>query len=221
MRHLCFLLVLAASLASCGSDPGTDEFVESLRETRPELSNADARCIVEDLQQTYSDNDLASLIDESTDSNADQQRFADRQLAAVRNCGLEDQFSADLANEFARVNDLTAEVAQCAVGSLQERFGFWELTDLLASDDLEDRFQRRQFEAIFSCGDRTSVVEQLRPQMIDQGVAEASATCVAEAVAAAMDVDDLAVLYTGDMSDRFYTLYFSALEACDALPDDS
>jgi hypothetical protein len=221
MSRTSIVLVFAAAVAaSCGSGPGTDQFVESFQEARTDISDADARCVVENLQRTYSDEDLASLIEESTDSTAEQQRFADRQLAAVRACDLQDQVSAELVSAFARANDVTPNVAECAVGSLQDRFGFWELTDLLGSDELELRFQRRQFEAIFSCGDRTAVVDQLGPQMVEQGVPEASASCVASAVAEAMEIADLAVLYSGEMTDRFYSLYFAGLEDCDVVPPD-
>jgi len=221
MRHLSILVVLASVVGACGSIPGTDDFTESLREARPELTQADAECIVGELQQTYSDDELASLIDGTGNSEGDQRRFGDTQLAAVRACDLEAQVSAELVKEFGRANDLFPEVAECAVASLQKRFGFWELTDLLSSDELEVRFQRRQFEAIFACGDRSNVVQQLGPQMVEQGVDPDDASCVAEVIADTMDVEDLGVLYSGEMTDRFYSLYFAALETCDALPADS
>lgn len=221
MSRISILLVLAVVVTgSCGSGPGTDQFVESLQEAQADLSDADATCIVAELQRTYSDEDLASLIEVPADSSDEQQHFADRQLAALRACDLPEQVSTELVGAFARANDVTPSVAECAVGSLQARFGFWELTDLLASDELELRFQRRQFEAIFSCGDRTAVADQLGPQVIDQGVSEADASCVASAVADSMEVADLGVLYSGTMTDRFYSLYFEALETCDALPND-
>jgi hypothetical protein len=220
MRHFQRLFLLAVVVAACGSDPGSEEFTQSLQQTRPELSDADADCVVAELQREYSDADLARLIGGSRVAASEQQQFADRQLAALRKCDLDDLVSAEVVSAFAAANGLSTEVAGCAVRSLQERFGFWELTDLLASDDLELRFQRRQFEAIFSCGDRTEVADQLRPQLIDQGVPDSDADCVADAVAEAMEVEDLGVLYSGEMTDRFFTLYFNAREACDALPTD-
>ncbi len=215
------LFLLAVVVAACGSSPGSKDFTASLRQARPELSEADAECVVTELQQNYSNADLALLIGEPSVPASEQQQFADRQLEALRQCDLEDQVSAEVVAAFAAANDLSTEVAGCAVRSLQDRFGFWELTDLLATDDPELRFQRRQFEAIFSCGDRTEVADQLRPQLIEQGVADEDADCVADAVAGAMEVEDLGVLYSGDMTDRFFALYFSALEDCDALPAGS
>jgi hypothetical protein len=177
--------------------------------------------VIAELQTSYSDADLASLINQSDNSAGDQQQFADRQLAALRACDLQDQVDDEIVEAFAAANDLTPEVARCGVRSLEDRFGFWELTDLLAADDLELRFQRRQFEAIFACGDRTKVADQLRPQLIEQGVEDGDADCVADAVVEAMAVEDLGVLYSGVMTDRFFTLYFTALEGCDALPTGS
>ncbi len=215
---LCFVMVAA----SCSADPGPDDFVESLVETRPDLAEGDARCVVTELQTSYADDELADLINSENElSDAELSLFSQRQFDAVRTCGLEDQISPALAESFAAANGLDSEVATCAVRALQERIGLWELTEQVAAGEDGIRFQRRQFEAIFECGDRTAVAEQLRPQLVDQGVREGDADCVATEVAETMSTSDLTVLYTGEMNDDFFRLYFMALEACDALPDDS
>ena len=71
---------------------------------------------------------------------------------------------------------------------------------------------------MFVCGDRSRVIDQLGPQLVEQGVSSGDAQCVAEEIASTMEVDDFGVLYSGRMTDRFYGLYFDALDVCEALP---
>ncbi len=229
-----FVLIAAFATAAgllaigCSGEPGFDDFVGALREARTDLDQADAECVVGELRMDFSDAELAALISTVEDSGeagpdvakagADRQRFATAQFQAVRTCGLQNQVSPDLVDSFAFANDVSAETATCAVGRLQEQFGFWELTDRLIEDDETVRFQRRQFEAIFECGDRTAIAEQLRPQLVTQGVAADDAECVSNAIADNMSAADLSVLYSGSTTDAFYSVYFESLETCGALP---
>lgn len=221
-RRLLLVLVIAALLVGCSNDPDGEDFQGALQDARPDLSDTDAECVVVELQKDFTDEELAVLItDEGTGETvggADQTTFSASQFAAVRTCGLQDQVSPALVDSFAAANGVSGETASCAVGLLQEQFGFWELTDRLIEADDSLRFQRRQFEAIFKCGDRSTIAQQLEPQLISQGVSSNDASCVASRIADEMSAEDLGVLYSGTTTDAFYSLYFAALEHCDALP---
>ncbi len=221
-RRLLLVFVIAALLAGCSKDPNSGDFVDALRDARPDLSEPDAECVVAELQKGFSDEELAALIadEENGDSvgGTAQMEFSESQFSAVRACGLEDQVSPALVESFAAANGVSSETASCAVGLLQEQFGFWELTDRLIEADDSLRFQRRQFEAIFNCGDRSTIAQQLEPQLVNQGVSSNDASCVATRIADEMTADDLGVLYSGTTTESFYLLYFEALDHCDALP---
>lgn len=221
-RRLLLVLVIAALLASCSGDPDGGDFVDALRDARPDLSEPDAQCVVAELQNDFADEELAALIaveeNAATVGGPDQGTFSASQFAAVRACGLQDEVSPALAESFAAANGVSGETASCAVGLLQEQFGFWELTDRLIEADDSLRFQRRQFEAIFNCGDRSTIARQLEPQLINQGVSTNDASCVATRISEEMTADDIGVLYSGVTTNSFYSLYFEALEHCDALP---
>lgn len=222
-RHLVVAAALSVGgLSACSQDPGPDDFVDTLAAARPDMTEEGVRCVVADLRRTYPDETLAELISEPDDGDVDDQAmraFAARQFDALRACGLEDEVAPDLTASFAAANDVGLDTAECAVGRLRQQYGFWELTDRLIAADDSVRFQRRQFEAIFECGDRRAIADQLRPQLIDQGVDAADADCVAGELAAGMEIADLAVLYSGEMTESFSLLYFGALDSCGALRD--
>lgn len=213
-------LVLLGALGACSSDPGAEDFVESLAAARPDMSESEVRCVVAELRETYSDVTLTSLIsDAGTVDDEAAAAFASTQYEALRTCDVEDQVAPSLVASFAEVNGVSEETAGCAVGHLQQQYGFWELTDRLIEEDDSIQFQRRQFEVMFTCGDRTAIADQLRPQLIDQGVDPADAGCVASEIADRMVIEDLAVLYSGVMTEQFGQLFFGALDACGALRD--
>lgn len=215
-------VLAVGGLSACSSDPGSEEFIDSLAAARPDMTEEGVRCVVDDLRRTYTDEALAGLISEPGSGDVDDEAmraFADRQFDALRACGLEDQVAPELTASFAAANGVSVETAECAVGRLQQQYGFWELTDRLIEADDSVRFQRRQFEAIFACGDRSAIADQLRPQLIDQGVDAADADCVAGELASSMEIADLAVLYSGEMTEAFSLLYFGALDSCGALRD--
>ena len=220
MRLVAGLVVVFMLATGCSNEPSVRDLAEGLAAERPELSQAGADCIVDQLQSNYSEAELVALVSEdSTASEAEQTEFAQNQLVALRACDLEGPVSPALVEAFASANSLDSAVASCAVTMLQEQFGFWELTDQLAQDPSTTRFQRRQLESIFECGDRTEVARQLQPQLVSQGVGEADAPCVAQTLAESMEVGDLTVLYSGQTNDRFFELYFTAVQDCGALPD--
>ncbi len=221
MRLIAGLIVVSMLASACSNEPTIDDLAESLASQQPGLGDAGAECVVAQLRTHYDQSQLARLVDtESESTEAEQDEFADRQLDALRACDLETQVSPALVDAFASANELSPEVALCAVTSLQERFGFWELADQLAQSESTVRFQRRQLESIFACGDRAEVERQLEPQLVSQGVSAADAPCVAQSLAESMEVADLTVLYSGQTNDRFFELYFNAVESCDALPED-
>lgn len=221
LTHLFLAGALGVMMVNCTAEPGSGDFVESLRDARPELSETDAECVIAELQRSYTDQELADLLSQRAEefgTTADSDSaFAARQFDAIRECGLDGQIGPGLVSSFATVNEIDMAVADCAVARLQDQYGFWELTDLLVDEDDSLRFRRRQFEAIFACGERTAVIRQLQPQLIDQGVDPADAECVARSIASEMGVEDLDVLYTATMTDAFSLLYFEALESCGVL----
>ncbi len=221
MRLVAGVIGAVLLAAACSNEPTVDDLAQSLVAAQPDLGEAGADCIVTQLQSSYSEAELTALVSAgSTSTDDEQDEFARNQLEALRACDLEAQVSPALVDAFAAANSLSSEVAGCAVTMLQEQFGFWELTDQLAQDLSTTRFQRRQLESIFECGDRTEVARQLEPQLASQGVGAADASCVAQALADSMEVADLSVLYSGQTNDRFFELYFNAVKACGALPDD-
>ena len=221
MKLVVVLVGVFILATACSNDPSVSDLAESLATERPELGVAGADCIVAELRSSYSEAELAALVSsDSTSTEAERGEFAKDQLDALRACDLEGPVSPALVDAFASANDLSVDVAGCAVAMLQEQFGFWELADQLAQDSSTTRFQRRQLESIFECGDRTEVARQLEPQLVSQGIGAADAPCVAEGLAESMEVADLSVLYSGQTNDRFFELYFNAVEDCDAFPDD-
>lgn len=220
MRIAAVGLAVLCVVGACSSEPGAEQFIDSLAAARPDMTESEVECVVAELRNEYTDETLASLISDSdTVDEEAAAAFASAQYQALRACDLEDEVGPGLVASFAEVNGVTAETAECAVGRLQQQYGFWELTDRLLEADDSIQFQRRQFEAIFSCGDRRTIAEQLRPQLIDQGVDPDDAGCVAATIADRMVIEDLAVLYSGVMTDEFGRLFFAALDTCGALGD--
>ena len=107
---------LSLLAASCASGPSDEDFTASLRAARPEMTADDAQCVVDHLQQTYSDDELVVLTTDASSMSTDAlDRFAADQLDAVRTCGLDQQVAEELVAAFATANDVSLEVAGCAV----------------------------------------------------------------------------------------------------------
>ncbi len=133
---------------------------------------------------------------------------------------------------FQRANpDASTIEAACVVDALIEEYET-EPVDEEALDGLEaellaepqsERFLLDQFRAKFGCGMTEGVENQLRRELLANDIDESAVDCVAGSLAGRLTDGDLEVLIgandeAGAMTDSFYTNFFNAVEACDALP---
>lgn len=88
----------------------------------------------------------------------------------------------------------------------------------LIADPVDQDFVLDQFRAMFGCGLTGEVELQLTGELRDDGLEPEPAACVAAAMAESMTVEDLEVLIADDLTPEFYETFFSASEACGALP---
>lgn len=116
--------------------------------------------------------------------------------------------------------EATDEQSACVADGLIDRFGIDELEQQLAAPDLEPEFEEAQFRELFACGMDGDVRVQLEEQLIDSGVGEENAPCVAEALSGDLTDDDLGVLLSGDITDEFYEKFFDAMDECGAINPD-
>jgi len=75
-----------------------------------------------------------------------------------------------------------------------------------------------QFRAKFRCGMTDGVEAQLQRELLENDIDPAAVDCVSAELAGDLTDADLDVLINDEMTDSFYATFFSAVEACNALP---
>ena len=122
--------------------------------------------------------------------------------------------------------EASIEESACVIDALIERYET-EPVDEDALDGLEaelslvprrDEFLLDQFRAEFGCGMTDDVEAQLRRELRANDLDADAVDCVAAELSSTLDDDGLDVLINDEMTDSFYTTFFTAVEACDALP---
>lgn len=108
--------------------------------------------------------------------------------------------------------------ARCVVDILFETYGAEGLEVELDRAVPSDDFEEAQYRAMFGCGMRGDVRDQLAGQLEQRGLTDDEAACVADALTGDLDEDDLDVLLSGELTDEFFDKYFDAMSSCDALP---
>lgn len=79
-------------------------------------------------------------------------------------------------------------------------------------------FDLAQARALFRCGLRSDLEEQLGRQLEAAGFDPERTDCVAAALVPELTEDDFDVLLGSEMTDAFFERMFDAAEGCDALP---
>ncbi len=124
-----------------------------------------------------------------------------------------------MADAFADAHpEATGVQAQCVVDTLFDTYGADGLELELERAVADDDFEETQYRAMFACGMREDVRDQLAGQLERRGLTTGEAECVADALTGDLDDDDLDVLLSGELTDAFFDKYFGAMSACDALP---
>ena len=150
--------------------------------------------------------------------------FVSAALAAACSTGFS---RADAVEAFQVANpDASPAEAVCVIDSLIERYETEPVdeSDLagleaeLLADPQRRAFVLHQYRAMFGCGMTGDVEAQLRRELSSSGIDPEAVACVASELAATLSDDDLDVLINDEMSDSFYETFFTAVEACDALP---
>lgn len=124
----------------------------------------------------------------------------------------------EAAASFAEAHpEATAEQSDCVIDRLLDRYTIDELEAELSRDAIGGDFQEAQFRDMFACGIEGDVRTQIATQLVDDGVDEDKAPCVADALVGDMDDDDIDVLLSGEITDAFYEKFFAAMEQCGAV----
>ncbi len=122
--------------------------------------------------------------------------------------------------------DVGVDVSECVIDRLADEYevdpvdesSLSELEAELQADPVSREFELNQFKAMFHCGRTDEVESQLAAQVQANGIAADKADCVAAALIATLDDDDLDVLINEEMTDPFFAKFFDATESCGALP---
>ncbi len=113
--------------------------------------------------------------------------------------------------------DATTEQAGCVVDDLMGRYSSDELEVELAGEPVSSDFEEAQFRAMFTCGVEGDVQEQIRSQLVANGVSVDDAPCVASELMVDPTDEDIDVLLSGEITDAFYAKFFEAMELCGAV----
>jgi hypothetical protein len=125
---------------------------------------------------------------------------------------------ASLVSSFVEANpDASTEQAECVVDRLIDNFDLPALETELEAEPLTAGFEEAQFRAMFVCGIEGDVATQITDQLVANGVEEADAPCVSDALVGQMTDDDIDVLLSGDITDAFYAKFFAAMQSCGAV----
>jgi hypothetical protein len=140
-----------------------------------------------------------------------------------------DGFSRDEAIDAFQASDPDASTteAACVIDSLVEIYetapidesDLGGLEAALLDDPQQPGFVLDQYRAMFRCGMTADVEAQLRRELTANDYDPEAADCVAGELAANLTDAELDVLIRDEMNDSFYTTFFTAVEACAALPD--
>lgn len=134
----------------------------------------------------------------------------------------------DAVDAFQSTNpDASTNEAVCVIDALIETYEAQPVDedDLrgleaeLAVDPPRQAFVLEQYRAMFGCGMTADVENQLRRELVTNGIDPDAVDCVAEELAENLTDDDLDVLISDEMNDSFYATFFTAVENCDALPE--
>jgi hypothetical protein len=139
---------------------------------------------------------------------------------AVAACGQGFDREAAIGSFRAANPEATAGEADCVVDRLIGRYGIDGLADELEGADSSDDFTDAQFRDMFACGVEGDVADQLTAQLEANGVEAADAPCVADRLTAELDDDDIDVLLSGEITERFMTRFVTAMEGCGAIAGD-
>ncbi len=113
--------------------------------------------------------------------------------------------------------EATDEQAGCVVDDLMDRYSAQDLELELANEPVSSDFEESQFRAMFTCGVEGDVEDQIRQQLLANGVDAEHAPCVATALMVDPSDDDIDVLLSGEITDAFYDKFFQAMDGCGAL----
>ena len=113
--------------------------------------------------------------------------------------------------------EATPGQAECVVDALIDTYGVDQLESELGADPIDAGFEEAQFREMFRCGVAGDWRQQITDQLIENGVAPDDAPCVSDELFATMTDDDVDVLLSGEITDSFTDLFYTALESCDAL----
>lgn len=114
-----------------------------------------------------------------------------------------------------------AAQAACVVDRLTDRYGADELQTRLDAEEMSAEFEEAQFRDMFACGLEGDVSDQITEQLVNNGVSESDAPCVADALVADLDDADIDVLLSGQITDAFYQKFFAAMDSCGAVNQES
>lgn len=132
-------------------------------------------------------------------------------------CGSELQ-REDITSSFSEsFPDATSEQSECVADRLVDRYGIDQLEQELSAPEPDPAFEEAQFRDMFACGMDGDVRTQLESQLVDSGVDEANAPCVADSLSNDLTDEDLDVLLSGEITEEFYEKFFDAMDGCDAI----
>lgn len=138
-------------------------------------------------------------------------------IGPVVGCG-QGRDRAGAITSFREANpDVSAGEAGCVVDRLIERYGLDGLVEELEAGTPDPTFTEAQFQDMFACGVEGDVEAQIAEQLEANGVDEADAPCVAEALTGDLEGDDIDVLLSGEITEEFMAKFVDAMEGCGAI----
>ncbi len=112
---------------------------------------------------------------------------------------------------------VTTAQSECVVDRLIDRYGLDGLEGELAAEPVSESFEETQFRDMFACGIEGDIRSQIIEQLQANGVSEDDAPCVAGILVEDLDDDDIDVLLSGEITERFLARFVAAMEECGAI----
>ena len=124
----------------------------------------------------------------------------------------------DAVASFADANPSATEAqAGCVVDRLIDRYGLDQLEAELVADPIDPAFEETQFRDMFACGLEGDLEGEIARQLVDNGVEQADAPCVAGELVDDLEDSDIDVLLSGEITQDFMGKFVDAMRACGAI----
>lgn len=137
---------LALLAAGCGEDFDRAAAVESFERANPDVSAAQAECVVDRQIGRYGIDGLATELQAEPESD----EFVDQQFRDMFACGIDGDITEQLIDQL-QTNGVSADDAPCVAGAITDDLDDADI-DVLVSGEITEEFMAKFVTAMERCG---------------------------------------------------------------------